>query len=120
MSYVPEPFHHTLNKIRLELNLVSYAMKSDIKTATTAYTSELVNFTPLWSFQKCIFSTKGEALFFMTFNVFVSHIFPENFIKIPPVIQKISRSPPSIFIILIKFTDFVTFPCYIETNDVRT
>ena len=67
MSYFLEPFHHTLNKIRLELNLVSYAMKSDLKKATAVYTSEFVNFTPLWFFEKCIFSTKGEALIFCDF-----------------------------------------------------
>ena len=31
MSHFPEPFHPTLNKIKLELNLANYEKKSDLK-----------------------------------------------------------------------------------------
>ena len=54
----------------------------------------------------------------MTFNVIIKHIFPENFIDIPHVIQKICRIFLSILAIVIDFSDFLTFPCYKETNDV--
>ena len=30
-----------------------------------------------------------ERVFFVTFNIIISHIFPENFIEIPQVVQKI-------------------------------
>ena len=40
-------------------------------------------------FQKCVFQTKCEALFFVTFNNILSHIFPENFIEFPQIVQKI-------------------------------
>ena len=49
--------------------------------------------------------------FFVTFNVLISYIFPEAFIEIPQVVQKISRFSSSIltnFYIL----DFLTFLCY--------
>ena len=38
-----------------------------------------------------------------------SHIFPESFIVIPVVFQKIWRISPSLFIIFITFSDFLTF-----------
>ena len=39
-------------------------------------------------------------------------------LEIPEVIQKIWRFSPSILTILNNFSDFLTFPCYKETNDV--
>ena len=59
-----------------------------------------------------------KRLFFVTFNIIISYIFPENVIEIPQVVQKIWRLSRSILIIFINFSDFLTFPCYIETNDV--
>ena len=35
----------------------------------------------LWFFQNFIFQRKVKSWFFVTFNVFLSHIFPENFIE---------------------------------------
>ena len=46
---------------------------------------------PFWFFQKSIFWREGQILIFVTFNIIISHIFPENFIKIPQVVQKIWR-----------------------------
>ena len=70
----------------------------------------------------CVFSknwsSKGKPWFSVTFNVIIKHIFPENFIDIPHVIQKICRIFLSILAIVIDFSDFLTFPCYKETNDV--
>ena len=62
-----------------------------------------------------------KSWFFVTLNVIWSHIFPENFIAIPQVVQKIWRLSLSILAIFNnfhQFLDFLTFPCYKETNDV--
>ena len=75
-----------------------------------------LSFEPLWFFQICIFSGESETLFFLDFNIIISHIFPENFIEIPQVFQKIWRL--SLLSIFINFLDFLTFPCYKETYDV--
>ena len=39
----------------------------------------------------CQISSKGRVKpwFFMTFNIIISYIFPEKFIEIPQVVQKI-------------------------------
>ena len=53
-------------------------------------------------------------------NIIMSYVFPENFIETPQVVQKIRRFSSSIAsTILIHFSDFLTFPCYKETNDLR-
>ena len=54
--------------------------------------------------------------FFVTFNIIISNIFPENFIEIPQVVHKIWSFSLPIFAI---FIDFLTFPCYKETDDVN-
>ena len=74
---------------------------------------------PPWGFSKNAFS--GERVnpcFFVTFNIIASHIFPEDFIEIPQVIQKVLRFSSSILTIFIDFLNFLTFPCYKETNNV--
>ena len=58
-----------------------------------------VNLTPLTPLPRplllCSFSKnlsskeKVKSCFFVTFNIITSHIFPEDFIKIPQVVQKI-------------------------------
>ena len=55
--------------------------------------------------------------FFVTFNIIISHIFPENFIKNPHIVQRIWRFFPPILTIFIAFLDSFMFPCYKETND---
>ena len=55
--------------------------------------------------------------FFVTFNIMLSQIVLENFIEIPQVVQEI-RFSSSVLFIFIDFSDFLTFPCYNETNDV--
>ena len=58
--------------------------------------------------------------FFVTFNIILKHIFPENFIEFSQVFQKIwgnSLSILDIFINFSQFSDFLTLPCYKETND---
>ena len=44
---------------------------------------------PLWFFEKYIFQREGETLFFFTFYITISHIFPESFIEISEVVQKL-------------------------------
>ena len=73
-------------------------------------------------------SAKGKAnscffvtFNFLTFNIIISHIIPENFIEIPQVVQKIWRLSLTILAIFIdfyQFFGFFTFPCDKETNDV--
>ena len=48
-------------------------------------------------FRICIFCKESEALFFLWLLI-LSHIFPENFIKVPHVVQKIFRFSRSILI----------------------
>ena len=57
----------------------------------------------LWFFQKCVFQRKREALFFVTFNTIISHIFPENFTKNAQLVQKIWRFSSSKLAIFINF-----------------
>ena len=57
---------------------------------------------PLCGFFKNVSSREKETPWFLViFDIIISHIFPENFIEIFRVVQKISA-----------------FPCYEETNDV--
>ena len=53
-----------------------------------------------------------------TFNISLSHIFPENFIKIPQVVQTVWRFTLSSNNYFNRFFDFLTFPCSKETKDV--
>ena len=62
--------------------------------------------TPLWFFKNCIFLTEGETLVFYDFYIIIRHIFPENFIEIPQVVQKLWRIP--LFILAI-FNNFYQF-----------
>ena len=55
---------------------------------------------------------------FMTVKIIINHIFPEKFIEIRHIVQKIWKFCPSALTILIDFSDFPTFPSYKETNDV--
>ena len=59
---------------------------------------------------------ESVTLFYMDY--ITSHFFPENFIEIPEVAQKIRKFSPSIITIFIDFSKFLTFPCYKETNDI--
>ena len=68
-------------------------------------------------FQKmCLLERRGNYDFF---NTIISHISPENLVKIPQVVQKISRFSPSILAVFNNFSDFLTFPCHKENNDVN-
>ena len=74
---------------------------------------------PICGFLKNVSSKERlKPWFFVTVNVIIGHIFPENFIEIPLVVQKIWRISLTISAIFIDFFGFLTFPCYKETNDV--
>ena len=53
--------------------------------------------------KKCVFHKKGESLFFVTFDIIISHNYPENFMEISKVIQNIRRFSYSQLIIFISF-----------------
>ena len=76
-------------------------------------------FLALLFFQKCVFQRRVKPCFFVTFNLFISRIFPIlKFIKIPRVVQKILRFSSSVLTILTGFSVFLTVPCCKENNDV--
>ena len=65
--------------------------------------------TPVCFFPKLYLLKRGETLVFVTFNIIISHIFPENFIKILQVAQKIWRFSLPILAIFIAFYQFFGF-----------
>ena len=68
-------------------------------------------------FSKNVFFRESmEPCFFVTFNILITHIFPETFIEIPQLVQKIWRFSSSILTIFINFSNFSTFPCCKETS----
>ena len=79
-----------------------------------------INLTPLPSvfFSKMYLLKKGRRPGFLWFfNIIISHIFTVKGIEILQTVQKIWRFSPSTLTIFINFLDFLTFPCYKETND---
>ena len=65
-------------------------------------------FDPSCVFSIYLFSRERvKPFFFVTFNIIISHVFPENFIAIARVVT-----------IFIDFSDFLTLPCCKETNDI--
>ena len=69
-------------------------------------------FDPSCVFSKNVSSRERvKPWFFLTFNIIISHIFPENFIEIILAVQRIWRFSPSILNIFINFSGFLTFPC---------
>ena len=77
---------------------------------------------PLPKKKKKFSSKEGvKTSLFVAFNIIINNIFPQNFIDIPHVFQKIGRIDLSILAIFINFHQFfgfLTFLCYKETNDV--
>ena len=63
-----------------------------------------VKLTPPCGFLKNVSSIERlEPWFFVTFNIILKDIFPENFIKFPQVVEKIWRNSLSILAIFINF-----------------
>ena len=64
---------------------------------------------------------KVKPWFFVTFDIIIIHIFPDSFIEIPEIVQKIRRISLSILAIFVNFHqlfNFLIFSWYKETNDV--
>ena len=55
---------------------------------------------PLWFSKNASFQERAKAWFFVTLNIIISHTFPENFIEINQVVQKILSLSLSIFLSL--------------------
>ena len=71
-------------------------------------------------FSKKVFSRERvKPCFFVTLNIIISHVFPENFIEIPQVVQKIWIFSPSILTVFIDFSDFSHFVVVKKTNAVN-
>ena len=69
-----------------------------------------VNLIPPVFFPRiCYLEREWKPVFLVTFNIIISHIFPENFIEITQVIQKIWRFSPLILTIFMNFSDFLLF-----------
>ena len=65
---------------------------------------------PPCGFSKIVSSEETlKPWFFVTFNIILKHIFPENFIEFPQVVQKIWRISLSILVIFINFPPFFGF-----------
>ena len=54
MSYFPEPYTRSRNKIKFELDLSNYGTKPDLKNATGADTSDFTKMTDLSSLKSDI------------------------------------------------------------------
>ena len=66
---------------------------------------------PRYGFLKNVSSRERvKPRFFVTFNIILTYIFPENFIEFTQVVRKIRRSSLSILAFFMNF--------YKETNDV--
>ena len=67
-------------------------LKLNLKTARGKGEGEGVNLTPPSTavvFKKVSFKEKVKPWFFVTFNIILRHIFPENFIDFSQVLRKI-------------------------------
>ena len=68
------------------------------------------HFEPRCSFLKIVSSKQRvKPWVFVTFKIIIRHIFPENFIEIPQVVQKLWRISLSILAIFINFYQFFGF-----------
>ena len=66
--------------------------------------------SPMLFFKKKSSVERVNPCFFVASNGIISHIFPENLIKLPQVFPEIGRFSPSILTIFVSFLEFVTFP----------
>ena len=69
-------------------------------------------FDPPCGFLKNVSSKESvKPCFFVTFNIIINHIFPENFNEIPRRVQKIWKFSSWILTIFTNFSDFLSFLC---------
>ena len=74
-------------------------------------------------FLKMYFSERMKAcflwlLYLFFVNIIIIHVFPEKFIKICQVVQKIRRFFSSMLTFFVTFLDFLALTCHRETNGV--
>ena len=62
------------------------------------------------------FKERMKTCFFVTFNIILSHIFPENYIEFTQVVQKIWRVSVAILAIFINFFIFFIFWRFLVTK----
>ena len=77
-----------------------------------------VTLTSLVVFPKVYLLEMGWSTAFFTFNIFNSHVFPENLIKILQVVLKIWSFLSSTLTFFIDLSDFLAILFCKETNDV--
>ena len=65
--------------------------------------------SPLRFFRNVFSRERLKLWFFVTFNIIIGYIFPENFIEIPQVVQKIWRFSPSMLTVFINFSYYWHF-----------
>ena len=103
----------------------NYPEKDHISSGLSMFAISLFNpkkasgsiLNPLWFLQNYILYREDKAMVF----VITRHIFPKNCIEVLQVIRKICRFSSSMFFfvtIFINILDFLTFPCWRQTNDV--
>ena len=70
--------------------LEKYLLRASMLLNLQASTATPPSPPPLCGFFENVSSEEGlKPRFFVTFNIIIRHIFPENFIEIPQVVQKI-------------------------------
>ena len=74
---------------------------------------------PLWFVVSS--KEKVKPRFFVTFNIILKHVLPENFIEFTQVVQKIWKNSLSILVIFINFLQFFwIFGHYLVTKKLMT
>ena len=86
------------------------SQQSLVSWSSTLKSLRGVNLTPPpWGFSKnVLFRERVRALLFVTFNI---DNFPETYVGIYQLVQKVWRFCSSVLYIFISFSDFLTFPC---------
>ena len=98
-----------LNKIMTIWNILSNTLNRRQGSVWTL--------SPFGFSKNIFFGERVKSCFFVTFNNVINDTFRENFTDIPQVGQKKWSFPYSILTIFINFLNFLTFPCYKETNE---
>ena len=83
MYFVPEPK-------RYQHFDIIYAFKTIFKSLPES-TDSSIQITLVFS-KMCVLERGSSPAVFVSFKIIISHIFPENIIKIPPITQYVSLS----------------------------
>ena len=119
-------FRNDKNELRQELQITKWIKKKKKKTFEVSEFSVLLytQNRKLRNLRKCSFTSNfyrdSEALFFLWLLI-LSHIFPENFVKVSKVVKKIWRFSRSILVfssILWVFWHFLVNKVVVVTKEV--